>query len=158
MLAIKLRRIGKKHQAAFRIIVSEKRSKVDGRYTDNIGWLNPNSKEFNIKKEKAQYWLKNGAQPTDTVYNLFIKAGIIEGRKKSVHKKKKVKKGETKDVAGKKVKETAAEVSTETAKSPNAESDKKIESEIEAPIEASGKETEKPKEEIEQPKENKENK
>jgi small subunit ribosomal protein S16 len=89
MLAIKLRRIGKKHQAAFRVIVSEKRSKVDGRYVDNIGWLNPKTKEFDIKKEKAQHWIKNGAQPTDTVHNLFVKAGVIEGPKISVHKKKK---------------------------------------------------------------------
>lgn len=93
MLAIKLRRIGKKHQASFRIIVSEKRSKVDGRYVDNIGWLNPNNKEFDVKKEKALHWLKNGAQPTDTVHNLFVRAGVIEGLKISVHKKKKIKEG-----------------------------------------------------------------
>jgi small subunit ribosomal protein S16 len=89
MLAIKLRRIGKKHQAAFRIIVSEKRSKIDGRYVDNIGWLNPKTKEFDIKKEKAEYWIKSGACPTNTVHNLFIKAGVIQGPKISVHKKKK---------------------------------------------------------------------
>jgi small subunit ribosomal protein S16 len=89
MLAIKLRRIGKKHQAAFRVIVSEKRSKIDGRYVDNIGWLNPKSKEFDVKKEKAEYWIKNGAVPTDTVHNLFVKAGILQGPKINVHKKKK---------------------------------------------------------------------
>jgi small subunit ribosomal protein S16 len=89
MLAIKLRRIGKKHQAAFRVIVSEKRSKIDGRYVDNIGWLNPKTKEFDVKKEKAEYWIKNGAVPTDTVHNLFVKAGVLEGPKISVHKKKK---------------------------------------------------------------------
>ncbi len=90
MLAIKLKRIGKKHQASFRVIVAEKRSKMQGRYVEDLGWLNPRSKEFNIKKERALYWLKNGAQPTDTVYNLLIKSKIMSGLKRPVHKKKKV--------------------------------------------------------------------
>lgn len=86
MLAIKLKRIGKKHQASFRIIVSEKRSKVGGRYVEDLGWLNPKTKEFNIKKERVGYWLKNGVQPTDTVYNLLVKSGVIGGPKRPVHK------------------------------------------------------------------------
>jgi len=90
MLAIKLKRIGKKHQASFRIIISEKRSKVGGRYVEDLGWLNPKTKEFNIKKERVGYWLKNGVQPTDTVYNLLVKSGVIGGPKRPVHKKKKV--------------------------------------------------------------------
>ena len=125
MLAIKLRRIGKKHQASFRIVVIEKRSKVDGRYTDNIGWLNPNNKEFNIKKEKALHWLKNGAQPTDTVHNLFIKAGVIEGKKISVHKKKKVKEGKAEaEKVNEKVKEAEPKEKKEEKKEEPAEKPK----------------------------------
>lgn len=122
MLAIKLRRIGKKHQASFRIIVSEKRSRVDGRYVDNIGWLNPNNKEFDVKKEKALHWLKNGAQPTDTVHNLFIRAGVIEGPKISVHKKKKIKEGSAKKSENKEAANNA-EPKTEE-KVPNPEENK----------------------------------
>ena len=88
MLAIKLKRIGKKHQPSFRIIVAEKRSKVTGRYVEDVGWLNPITKEFNIKKEQVEYWLKNGAQPTDTVYNLLVKSGLINGPKRPKHSKK----------------------------------------------------------------------
>ncbi len=90
MLAIKLKRIGKKHQASFRIIVAERRSKLNGRNIDDLGWINPESKKMNVNKERVAYWIKNGAQPTNTVYNLLVKLGVMKGRKKPVHKKKKV--------------------------------------------------------------------
>ena len=87
MLAIKLKRIGKKHQPSFRIVVAEKRSKLQGRYVEDLGWLNPRGREFNFDKERAVHWLSKGAQPTDTVYNLFVKAGISSGPKRAKHKK-----------------------------------------------------------------------
>lgn len=90
MLAIKLRRIGKKHQPSFRIVVVERRSKVGGRYVEDLGWLNPLSKEFKINKERVEHWLKTGAKATDSVHNLLVKSGVIGGPKRPVHKKKKV--------------------------------------------------------------------
>lgn len=89
MLTIKLKRIGKKHQAAFRLVVLEKRSKLSGRYIEDLGFLNPKSDEFSLKKERIDYWLKVGAKPTDTVHNLLVKNGLIKGPKIAVHKKKK---------------------------------------------------------------------
>ena len=89
MLAIKLKRIGKKHQTSFRLVVSEKRSKVTGCYVEDIGWLNPKSKEFKVNVERANYWIKSGAQPTDTVHNLLVRAGAIKGPKIAVHAKSK---------------------------------------------------------------------
>jgi len=89
MLSIKLKRIGKKHQAAYRLIVLEKRTKLNGRYVEDLGFLNPKSDEINLKKERINYWLGVGAQPTDTVHNLLIKNGLIKGMKIAVHKKKK---------------------------------------------------------------------
>jgi small subunit ribosomal protein S16 len=91
MLSIKLRRIGKKHQPSFRIIVAEKRSKLNGRYIEDLGWMNPFSKKFSINKARVTYWLNVGAQPTDSVYNLFVKSGIVVGAKRAVHKNKKAK-------------------------------------------------------------------
>jgi small subunit ribosomal protein S16 len=88
MLAIKLKRIGKKHQPSFRIIIAEKRSKLSGGYVEDIGWLNPLTKDYNLKKDRVEYWLKNGAQPTDTVYNLLVKSGLINGPKRPKHSKK----------------------------------------------------------------------
>lgn len=95
MLAIKLKRIGKKHQAAYRFIVAEKRSKLGGRFVEDLGWWNPKSEQFKINKDRANYWLKSGAKPTATVHNLFINADVIQGKKIAVHKKpKKIKAGE----------------------------------------------------------------
>ena len=89
MLAIKLKRTGKKHQASFRVIVTEKRSKVFGRFLDDLGWSNPRTDAFDLKKDRVNHWLKVGAQPTPTVHNLFVRAGILSGAKIPVHKKSK---------------------------------------------------------------------
>lgn len=89
MLAIKLKRIGKKHQPSFRVVINEKRSKATGRYIEDLGWFNPRSKEFKINTERVNYWIKSGAQPTDTVHNLLVRAEAISGPKKAVHSKSK---------------------------------------------------------------------
>lgn len=89
MLAIKFRRIGKKKQASFRVVVTEKRSKLNGYYLEDLGWFNPHSDGFQVNKEAAKNWLQKGAQPTDSVHNLLVKAGVIEGAKRPVHKKAK---------------------------------------------------------------------
>lgn len=89
MLAIKLKRTGKKHQAHFRVVVAEKKSKMTGRSVDDIGWYNPHSKEHKINAEKAILWIKNGAVPTDSTHNLLVKTGIIKKAKIPVHGTKK---------------------------------------------------------------------
>lgn len=89
MLAIKLKRTGKKHQAHFRLIVAEKRSKMRGLYTDDLGWLNPHTNQFNINAEKTLHWLKIGASPTNSAHNLLVKAGIVKKPKIPVHARKK---------------------------------------------------------------------
>ncbi|MFH1193007.1 MAG: 30S ribosomal protein S16 [Candidatus Jorgensenbacteria bacterium] len=91
MLAIKFKRIGKKHQASFRVVVAERRSKLQGRSVEDLGWVNPLTKKVEIKKDRIQYWLGVGAQPTPTVWNVLVKAGIVEGKKIAVHKKSKAK-------------------------------------------------------------------
>jgi len=89
MLAIKLKKIGKKHQPSFRLVVTEKRSKLVGRYIEDLGWLDPKSKEFKVNAERVNYWIKVGAQPTDTVHNLLVRAEAIKGPKIAVHAKSK---------------------------------------------------------------------
>ncbi len=89
MLAIKYRRIGRKHQPAFRIVVAEKRSKLGGRFVEDIGWMNPLLHKFEVKKDRVTHWMKAGAKPTASVHNLLVKAGVIEGKKKPVHGKPK---------------------------------------------------------------------
>ena len=93
MLAIKLKRIGKKHQAAFRVVIAEKRSKLKGRFIEDLGWMSPHSKSFEVKNDRVKYWISVGAKPTSTVHNLLVSSGVIEGKKISLHKKSKKKKG-----------------------------------------------------------------
>lgn len=89
MLAIKLKRIGKKHQASFRVVVMEKRSKLQGRFIEDLGWANPRTNERQVDATRATHWLKVGAQPTATAWNLLVKAGIVRGKKIAVHGKSK---------------------------------------------------------------------
>ena len=92
MLAIRFKRVGRKHQPSFRIVVAEKRSKRDGLSIDDIGFYNPITKEFGVKKERLEHWLKVGAKPTPTVHNLLVNHKLVSGPKIKI----KTKKGEPK--------------------------------------------------------------
>ena len=76
---IRLKRIGKKKNPYYRVVVVDSRYPRDGRFIEEIGTYNPMTEpsEVNIDGEKVQAWLKNGAQPTDTVRALLKKSGII---------------------------------------------------------------------------------
>ena len=91
MLTLKLQRIGKKHQASFRLIVGEKREKLDGKQLEDLGWYNPNGNKFALKNDRILYWISKGAQKTDSVHNLLLTAKVIEGEKKAVHHMRKKK-------------------------------------------------------------------
>jgi len=96
MLTIRLLRQGKKNQPFFKIVVTDKKNPPrGGRFVEVVGFLNPLTKEKNVKKERVKYWLANGAQPSETVYNLLVSEKIIEGKKINLHKKGKKKKEET---------------------------------------------------------------
>lgn len=78
MLKLRLTRTGRKKQPAYRLVVIEHKTGRDGRPIDIVGYYNPLTKESNFKTEKIQNWLKNGVQPTETVFNLLRKSSIIE--------------------------------------------------------------------------------
>lgn len=73
---IRLRRIGKKKAPFYRVVVADSRYPADGRFIEEIGYYNPleNPVVIKIDTEKAQKWMANGAQPTDTVKSLLKKA------------------------------------------------------------------------------------
>lgn len=75
---IRLRRMGKKKNPFYRIVVADARSPRDGRCIEEIGTYNPNANpsKFKIDEELAKKWLESGAQPTETVGKLFKLAGI----------------------------------------------------------------------------------
>ncbi len=79
MVKIRLRRMGAKKAPFYRVVVADARSPRDGRCIEEIGTYNPltNPATVNIDVEKAQTWIKNGAQPTDTVRGLLKKAGVL---------------------------------------------------------------------------------
>ncbi len=85
MLMLKLQRRGKKHQATYRLIVGEKRSKLNGQQTDLLGWYDPHSSKYEFDKDKINYWIQHGAQMTPTVNNLLVGAGIVKGKKIAKH-------------------------------------------------------------------------
>ncbi|HOB90264.1 MAG TPA: 30S ribosomal protein S16 [Candidatus Colwellbacteria bacterium] len=87
MLAIKLKRIGKKGQAAFRVVVAEAKSKLKGQSIEDLGYVNPHTDKFELKKDRINYWIKNGARATETVKRFMAKSGM--GPETSVVKKSK---------------------------------------------------------------------
>lgn len=76
---IRLKRTGMKKAPSYRVVVADSRSPRDGRIIENIGWYNPRVEPsaININEEKALGWLKNGAQPTESVESLLKRSGIL---------------------------------------------------------------------------------
>lgn len=79
MVKIRLRRMGAKKNPYYRIVVADSRSPRDGRCIEEIGTYNPltDPATIQVDVEKAQQWIKNGAQPTDTVKALLKKANVL---------------------------------------------------------------------------------
>ena len=77
---IRLKRIGKKKVPFYRIVVSDSKFPVNGKFIEEIGTYDPNTDPSTCKvnEELAKKWLKNGAQPTETVARLFKNAGILQ--------------------------------------------------------------------------------
>ena len=80
MVKIRLRRMGAKKAPFYRVVVADSRYPRDGRFIEEIGYYNPMREpaEIKIDAEKAQKWIANGAQPTDTVKVLLKKCDIIK--------------------------------------------------------------------------------
>ena len=78
MVKIRLRRMGAKKAPFYRVVVADSRYPRDGRFIEEIGTYDPrqNPAAINIDVERAQAWIRTGAQPTDTVRALLKKAGL----------------------------------------------------------------------------------
>ena len=79
MVKIRLRRMGAKKSPFYRIVVADSRYPRDGRFIEEIGFYNPtvNPTELKVDVDRAQAWIKTGAQPTETVRDLLKKAGAL---------------------------------------------------------------------------------
>lgn len=89
MLVIRFSRIGKKHQPSYRIVVAERRSKLGGVPVEDLGFYDPISKKASVNKERVGYWVKVGAKPSPSVWNLCVREGAIQGKKMTVKISKK---------------------------------------------------------------------
>jgi small subunit ribosomal protein S16 len=80
MVKIRLRRMGKKKQPSYRVVVADSRSPRDGRFIETIGFYNPRTEPptVQIKEDRALYWLSQGAQPTDAVARLLRNKGTLD--------------------------------------------------------------------------------
>lgn len=80
MVKIRLRRMGTKKNAFYRVVVADSRSPRDGRFIEELGYYNPLTDPATIKinEEQAKKWIADGAQPTETVRSIFKKSGIID--------------------------------------------------------------------------------
>lgn len=116
MVKLRLKRIGKKQTPFYRIVAADSRVNRDGKYIELVGTFDPLKNETKIDQELVLKWLKNGAQPTDTVKVLFSREGIMKAYHESKVTKKVVAASEGK-VAEKEVKKPTAKKTTKKAES-----------------------------------------
>ena len=125
MLRIRLARTGKKNKAQFRLVVAERTRAANKKFIEILGHYNPHSKEKVFKKERIQYWISKGAQPSPTVHNFLVDLKIIGGKKiTSWRPKKKAEEGKN---AEDKEKPKQAEKETEIKENKEGQDEKKDE-------------------------------
>lgn len=111
MLCIRLQRLGKKKQPVYRFIVSDKHKDTQAKSIEILGMYSPttNPKQLELKKDRIEYWLSVGAQPSATVHNILLREGLVKGKKeKAVFiSKKRAAKLEAKKEAQKSAQKTA---------------------------------------------------
>ena len=121
MLKMRLQRVGRKHETAFRLVLTDsKNSTKSGRFKEILGSYDPRKSTDLLKVDRIKHWLSMGIKPTDSVHNFLITHKVIEGKKKNVLPKKtpivKVVPPEEAVVA-----ESSAEVPQEVAEMPSEE-------------------------------------
>lgn len=86
MLRLRFLRVGRKNDPSFRLVVAPRTmAPSGGQFLDIVGFYNPRTKQRQLKEERIKYWLGRGVQPSDSVHNMLISAGILKGQKVAVH-------------------------------------------------------------------------
>jgi small subunit ribosomal protein S16 len=89
MLKIRLQRIGRKNDPAFRAVLTDsKNSTKSGKFLEIVGSYNPKLGQANFKTDRIKYWLSQGAQVSDTMHNFLVREKVLEGKKRNVLPKK----------------------------------------------------------------------
>ena len=77
MIKLRLKRFGKKNQSSFRLVAVNSTSRRDGKPLEELGFYNPSTKESKLNIDNIKQRITDGAQPTETVKSLLVKAGVI---------------------------------------------------------------------------------
>jgi small subunit ribosomal protein S16 len=89
MLKIRLQRIGRKNDPAFRVVLTDsKNSTKSGKFKEILGSYNVKEGVMIFKADRISYWISNGAQVSDTVHNFLVHQKLVTGKKKNVLSKK----------------------------------------------------------------------
>ena len=87
MVKIRMKRVGRRHRAEFRLVVADARSPRDGATLEEVGVYSPQTKDsarqFSVNAERVKYWLSVGAQPSETAHDLLAQAGLIAAAKQT---------------------------------------------------------------------------
>ncbi|MEO8538485.1 MAG: 30S ribosomal protein S16 [bacterium] len=143
MIRIRLKRIGKKRNPFYRMVVADKPNKRDGRFIENLGSYDPHSDPPSIivDGEKAKAWIAKGAQPSESAEKILVRAGVLEKRPPVVKAKLEVKRAEQAKTAEARAKARADEAEkaakAEAAAAAKAEADAAKAAAAEAPAEES---------------------
>ncbi len=90
MLKIRLQRIGRKNDPAFRVVLTDsKNSTKSGKFLEIVGTYNPKSGKTDFEAERIKYWVSKGAKLSDTIHNFLVHQKVIEGKKINVLPRKK---------------------------------------------------------------------
>jgi small subunit ribosomal protein S16 len=81
MLVIRYNRTGKRNRAHFRVVLQEHTKAPGKRHVEMLGSYDPIKKTTILNKDRILYWIGQGAKPSDVVFNLLVKEGIVEGKK-----------------------------------------------------------------------------
>lgn len=115
MLTIRLARVGKRNKAQFQIVLQEHTVAPGGKHVEVLGSYDPHSKKEVLKAERIKYWISQGAQVSDTAFNLFVSKGVLAGEKRKVKLPvKKVEPAAAEAMADKEIKAETVETPVET--------------------------------------------
>ena len=89
MLKIRLQRIGRKNEPAFRLVLTDsKNAAQSGKFLEILGTYTVKSDVVTLKNDRIKHWIANGAQVSDTAHNMLVKEHILDAKKKNVLSKK----------------------------------------------------------------------
>lgn len=84
MLTIRFSRVGRRNKAQFRLVLQQNTVAPTGRHVEVLGSWDPHQKVAVLKADKIKEWISKGAQVSDSVYNLLVKEGVVEGKKRAI--------------------------------------------------------------------------